>query len=74
MLGDYQTRNNQSLFAHQLFADCLNPSTGRRSRSHSSAFVDEYQSRVTTGQSKPTKMGVNLMDQLFNAVSNKIEE
>lgn len=36
MLGEYQSNHQNNIIAYQLFADWLNPSTGRRSRSHSS--------------------------------------
>lgn len=69
MLGDYQSNPHNTL-TYQLFADWLNPSTGRRSRSHSSALLEEYQSKRLEGKSK--NMGQGLIDKLMTIADVKV--
>lgn len=67
MLGD--NLNPQKNLTQQLFADWLNPSTGRRSRTQSKAFIDEYQQ----GQ-HPTSFGSGMIEKLIHVSDVAVEE
>ena len=67
MLGD--NLNPQKNLTQQLFADWLNPSTGRRSRSQSKAFMDEYQQAQ-----HPTSFGSGMIEKLINVSDVAVEE
>jgi hypothetical protein len=64
MLGDnLHPKNNLS---QQLFADWLNPNTGRRSRSQSRALIEEYKNSDS--------LGTGLIEKIINVSDVKIEE
>lgn len=67
MLGDNLNKKQQN-FTFDLFADWLNPVTGRRSRSQSRAFMEEYQ------DGSNTNFEIGLIDKLVNVSDVKVEQ
>jgi hypothetical protein len=67
MLGDNLNKPQQNL-TFELFADWLNPVTGRRSRSQSRAFMEEYQ------DGSNSNFATGLIDKLINVSDVKVEQ